>query len=271
MPAPSNPAQDDAVPAGAPAPDSAPPPTDRPIIAFFDVDNTLLRGASVYHLAKGARRRGMLSLGELVKFGWHQARFVSRGENGRVLHGVRERALQLIRGHNDTELGDIATSVYESDIAPRLWPETVDLTREHLAKGHEVWLITAAPLAVASVIAERLGLTGALGTRFESADGVYTGNLLGEVLHGTEKAVEATRLTRELGASLADCWAYSDSRNDIPLLELVGHRVVVNPDVALAHHARAEGWAQLRLKPSSIRVQQRRVRREARESRRTSS
>ncbi len=247
-------------------PDVAPPPPTSPVIAFFDVDNTLMRGASIYHLGRGAHRRGVLGFRELLRFGWHQLHFVTRGEHIGHLTGVRERALQLIRGHSEHELQEIAEQVYDDFIAPKLWPETVQLTREHLAKGHEVWLITATPLAVAAVIAERLGLTGALGTEVESHDGVFTGRLVGHLLHGPQKALKATGLAARLGADLSDCWAYSDSRNDLPLLELVGHRVVVNPDQALALHAANAGWDRLELRPSSIRRAARRVRREARQS-----
>lgn len=238
--------------------------TEKPVVAFFDVDNTLLRGASIYHLGRGARKRGILTLRELLGFAWHQMWFVAVGENGHHLVGARERALQLIRGHSERELTEIAEEVYDDFIAPKLWPETVELTREHLRKGHEVWLITATPLVIAQVIAARLGLTGALGTRIESSHGVFTGQLLGPLMHGKEKAAAAARLTARLRSDLADCWAYSDSRNDLPLLELVGNRVVVNPDAGLAPHARRNGWSLLRLKPSSIRQAQRRVRRDAR-------
>ena len=86
-------------------------------------------------------------------------------------------------------------------------------------------------------------------------------------LHGDEKAVAAGRLVTKLGASLADCWAYSDSRNDIPLLTMVGHRVVVNPDSRLAAHARSLKWPILQLKRASIKEAQKRVRREAKASR----
>lgn len=247
------------------------PESPRPIVAFFDVDNTLLRGASVYHLARGARRRGVLTVRDVLRFAWHQRRFVAVGENGQHLVGARDRGLQLIRGHTEQELDALAEGVYDDFIAPKLWPETVELAREHLRKGHEVWLITATPLAIARVLAQRLGFTGALGTRMESDDGIFTGRLLGPVLHGLHKADAATELTARLKADLADCWAYSDSRNDIPLLELVGNRVVVNPDAALSTHARANGWSMLRMNPASIRRARARVRSTARRAVRTSS
>ena len=241
--------------------------TDAPIVAFFDVDNTLMRGASMYHMAKAARRAHIIKTREIFKFAWHQTTFLFVGENLHQLGSIKDRAVQIIGGHSESELLAIANEIFDRDIKNRLWPETVDLTREHLAKGHQVWLVSATPRIVGSVIAERLGLTGALGTEFVTEDGVFEGSFDGEVMHGDEKAVAARALVTRLGASLADCWAYSDSRNDIPLLTLVGHRVVVNPDSRLAKHARKLGWPILQLKRASIKEAQRRVRREAKASR----
>jgi HAD superfamily hydrolase (TIGR01490 family) len=244
------------------------PSTDRPIIAFFDVDNTLLRGASVFQLGKGAFRKGLITVRDIALFGWHQIRFLAVGENGKHMSAARERALELARGHKVAELTRLSEEIYERDIKSRLWPETLELAREHQRKGHEVWLISATPLIMGEVIASKLGLTGALGTLIEHVDGVFTGRLTGSMLHGEEKAIAAAALVKEKGALLADCWAYSDSRNDIPLLTLVGNRTVVNPDASLARHAKAEHWNVLLLKPSSIREARRRVKNEARTSRR---
>ena len=239
-------------------------PSDRPIIAFFDVDNTLMRGASAFHVGKGAFRKGMLRLRDVALFAWHDFRFVKVGENRQHLATVRERAMALLAGHDEREIIALAEDIFDRTIAPRLWPETVDLTREHLAKGHEVWLISATPQLVGQVIADRLGLTGALGTVLEAEHGRFTGKMIGNVVHAEEKAVVAETLARERGVNLADCWAYSDSTNDIPLLSMVGNRVVVNPDARLERHANEHGWAIMPLKHASIREAQRRVRREAR-------
>jgi HAD superfamily hydrolase (TIGR01490 family) len=246
------------------------PSTERPIIAFFDVDNTLLRGASVFQIGKGAFRKGLITARDIARFSWHQFRFLAVGENGKHIAAARERALELVGGHKVADLRKLTEEIYERDIAPKLWPETLEIAREHQRKGHEVWIISATPLLVGQVIAERLGLTGALGTQTEEIDGVYTGKLLGPPLHGPEKAVAAAKLVEQKGAKLADCWAYSDSRNDIPLLSLVGNRTVVNPDVILHRHAKAENWNVLQLNKASIKEAQRRIKREARESRRGS-
>ncbi len=246
-------------------PEDAPnPPSDRPIVAFFDVDNTLMKGASVYYVGRAAWKRGLISWRDIAVFAWHQFRFLAVGENRSHLATAKERALGLASGHTEAALTALAEDIYEKDIEPNLWPETVALTREHLDKGHEVWLITATPQIVAQVIADRLGLTGALGTQVEALDGVFTGALDGHVLHGDEKAAVARTFSEERGANLSLCWAYSDSSNDIPLLSLVGNRVVINPDAKLLAHALKNEWPVLPLKPSAIRDAQKRVAREAR-------
>jgi HAD superfamily hydrolase (TIGR01490 family) len=239
----------------------------RPIIAFFDVDNTLLHGASAYHVSRAAWKRGHLGIRDVLAFAWQQVRFVSVGENVKHFSSAQERALGLARGLPENELTSLSEDVWELELETRLWPKTVELAREHLRNGHQVWLITAAPVDIATVIARKLGFTGALGTRLGSLDGKLTGEFDGPVLHGGRKAVAARELAASIGADLADCWAYSDSCHDIPLLELVGNRIAVNPDVALAVHARKHDWPILRLDPASIRATLRRVRREARATR----
>jgi HAD superfamily hydrolase (TIGR01490 family) len=246
------------------------PASSRPIVAFFDVDNTLLHGASAFHVSRAAWKRGHVGVRELVTFAWHQLRFVTVGENVKHFASTQERALVLAKGLPADELTNLADDVYEREIESRLWPETVELAREHLRKGHEVWLITATPVDIATVIARRLGLTGALGTILRSEGGFLTGEFDGPVLHGVRKAVAAKELAESLGADLADCWAYSDSRNDIPLLELVGNRIAVNPDATLAAHARARNWPIMRLDPARIRATVKRVHREVRAARNSS-
>jgi phosphoserine phosphatase len=127
-------------------------------------------------------------------------------------------------------------------MADRIWSGTRALAQLHLDAGQRVWLVTAAPAELASLIARRLGLTGALGTVAESVDGVYTGRLVGEPLHGPAKAEAIVALAEREGLELDRCAAYSDSYNDVPMLSLVGHPVAVNPDADLKRVAREKGW-----------------------------
>ena len=112
----------------------------------------------------------------------------------------------------------------------------------HLDAGQQVWLVTATPYELAATIASRLGLTGALGTVAESVDGVFTGRLVGELMHGEAKAQAVRVLAEREGLDLSRCTAYSDSTNDLPMLTLVGTAVAVNPDSELRAVARSRGW-----------------------------
>jgi phosphoserine phosphatase len=105
-----------------------------------------------------------------------------------------------------------------------------------------VWLVTATPVELANILARRLGLTGALGTVAETSDGVYTGRLVGGLLHGEAKAAAVRALAEREGLDLSRSSAYSDSSNDLPMLELVGHPHVVNPDGDLLKQARSQDW-----------------------------
>ncbi|MGE3193256.1 MAG: HAD family hydrolase [Microbacteriaceae bacterium] len=239
-------------------------PSERPILAFFDVDNTLMRGTSLFQLGREAWNKKVITMRDIAPFVWHQMRFIRKGENMGHLKTAREKALELSSGKQRSEIIELAEGIWQERIQRRLYPGTVELTQEHISKGHEVWLVSATPWEIGDLIARKLGLTGAIGTRIRHEDGVYTGELDGEVMHHEHKAAAAKALAIKAGADLSQSWAYSDSRNDIPLLELVGNPVVVNPDPILAHHAHQNEWPILRFTPKSIREARRRVRREAR-------
>ncbi|MEY2723663.1 MAG: hypothetical protein RIR93_479, partial [Actinomycetota bacterium] len=106
----------------------------------------------------------------------------------------------------------------------------------------EVWLVTATPLDMANLMAKRLGFTGALGTKAEIENGVYTGKIIGNLLHGREKATAIQELAIERNIDLNNCYAYSDSHHDIPLLEAVGNPRAINPDALLKIRAYRDNW-----------------------------
>ena len=216
--------------------------------AFFDVDNTLVRGSTSILFGKVAFAGGTIKRRDIWRFAFEQIMFIRRGEKNSKMADIKDRALSITKGHPVKELMDLIPIVYESEIKPRLWPGTVRALKEHLALGHEVWLITAAPVELAEQIAKDLGATGALGTIVGHHDGVLTGELIGDPLHGKAKRRAAKELAQERNISLKRSFAYSDSVNDLPLLTLVGNPVVVNPDKQLKRYADAAGWDILRFK-----------------------
>ena len=211
--------------------------------AFFDVDNTVMRGASIFHLARGLARRKFFSARDVGDFAWKQAKFVINGsEDLEDMASATEAGLAFAKGKRVDEIVSLGEEIFDELMARKLWPGTLALAQGHLDRGQRVWLVTATPVELAAIIAQRLGLTGALGTVSEIEDGVYTGRLKGAPLHGQAKAEAVRALAAREGLDLVRCTAYSDSANDVPMLSVVGRAVAVNPDGALRKHARAVGW-----------------------------
>ena len=229
--------------AAAEAAQYAPQPAEDPTAAaFFDVDNTIMRGASLFHLGRGLYRRGYFRSRDVASMAWAQGQFLIGAENLEHMNEARSFALTFIEGRSVEELSELTDEIFDQVMARKIWPGTRALTRMHLEQGQRVWLVTAAPVEIATVIAKKLGLTGAMGTVAEHIDGVYTGRLVGEVLHGQAKAEAVAALAAREGLELSRCAAYSDSSNDIPLLSLVGDPCAINPDRPLRDVARERGW-----------------------------
>jgi len=218
-------------------------PADPTAAAFFDVDNTVMQGASIFHLARGLHRRQFFSTREILGAVWKQTYFRVVGvEDPDHVADTRASALGFIAGRTVAELEELGEEIFDEAMAHRIWPGTRALAQLHLDQGQRVWLVTAAPIEIATIIARRLGLTGAMGTVAEHEDGVYTGRLVGDLLHGPAKGEAVKALALRENLDLSRCSAYSDSFNDLPMLELVGDPCAINPDARLRAVARQRGW-----------------------------
>jgi HAD superfamily hydrolase (TIGR01490 family) len=217
-------------------------PPDPTAAAFFDVDNTVMVGASIYHFAKGLAARKLFTGRDLWKFGIDQVKFRLSGESHEAMHKARESALSFVAGKKVDEIVAYGEEIYDELMADRIYSGTRALAQMHLDAGQRVWLVTATPVELANIVAHRLGLTGALGTVSEVENGCYTGRLVGEPLHGPAKAEAVRALAEREGLDLSRCTAYSDSSNDVPMLSAVGTAVAVNPDGELRSIAKANGW-----------------------------
>ena len=214
-----------------------------PRIAFFDVDNTITRGSTLYFLGKGMYNRGFFTKRDIGAWVLANIRFRMTGtEKSEVISRFQKAATDFIGGHDVKEIRIIGEQIYSEFVSPSIWQGTIELAKEHLSSGDEVWLVTASPVDFANLIAERLGFTGAIGTKAEIKDGKYTGNLNGKLLHGRQKAIAITELTKARGINLKDCFAYSDSHNDLPLLSAVGYPRAINPDAKLRIIAFSQSW-----------------------------
>jgi HAD superfamily hydrolase (TIGR01490 family) len=218
-------------------------PEDPTAAGFFDVDNTMMQGASIYYLARGLAARKYFTTGDLLRFGARQLKYrVLATENIDHVAQAREAALSFVAGRRVEELRRLTEEIFDELMADRIWTGTHALARLHLEAGQRVWLVTAAPVEIGAVLARRLGLTGAIGTVSEIRNGVYTGHLVGDMMHGPAKAAAIRELAAAEHLDLSRCAAYSDSINDLPMLTAVGRAVAVNPDPELRRAARTRGW-----------------------------
>ena len=212
--------------------------------AFFDVDNTLIQGSSLIVFAVGLARRRYLSVRDIVPVVWKQMKFrVTGNENSDDMAEGRQAALEFIRGRSVAELTALCEEIVDSNMSDKLWPGTKQIAQQHLAQGEQVWLVSATPVQLAQILAQRLGLTGAIGTVAEVKDGVFTGRLVGDILHGPGKKHAVAALAALERLDLGQCTAYSDSINDTPMLSMVGTAVAINPDRKLRAVANRKGWA----------------------------
>lgn len=212
--------------------------------AFFDLDKTLVPGSSLFLLARGMYQRDYYRVRDMAGFAWNQIMFRLVGsEREQGMEQSKAAALEFVKGRHKDEFAALGHEIVEEQILPRVYPDIAQIIRQHTESGYQTYLITAAPIELARVVAAGLGMTGALGTESEFDDGGrYTGRLVGDILHGPEKAKALQLLAQDKGIDLEQSHAYSDSTNDLPLLESVGHPHAVNPDHGLRRIARARGW-----------------------------
>ncbi len=211
--------------------------------AFFDLDKTLIPGSSLFLLARGAYERDMFRVRDLLRFGWGQMMFRLAGERQRDMEMSRQSTLEFVTGHKSSELVEWGSDIAAERILPRVYEDIVRVIDGHQQRGDLTFLVTAAPIELAATIADALEMTGAIATVSEiDAEGYYTGRLVGPVMHGPEKAKAVAEAAAERGIDLAECSAYSDSMNDLPLLESVGDPHAVNPEHELRRIATARGW-----------------------------
>ena len=136
-----------------PVHETAPEPEN--IGAFFDIDNTIMRGASIYHLARGLFARKILSATDLANFAIAQGKFLTYGsENLSDMARITENALSFVTGRSVEEVTALSEEIFDEIMADKIWPGTVQLAHMHRAAGHQVWLVSAAPIELANIIQE---------------------------------------------------------------------------------------------------------------------
>jgi HAD superfamily hydrolase (TIGR01490 family) len=236
------------------AQDSPPESTPREA-AFFDLDKTLLPGAALFPLAREMYRQGVFTNRDIARIAADQVMYrLSGKEDSERIRRARETTLAAVKGRPKSEVDEMGRLVVERELLPRFYPQAVELMSRHKRVGREVYISSSSPEDFLSILAEAFGVDGVIGTRAEVADGVYTGRLEGELCNRDEKARRVKELAEERGIDLLRSFAYSDSINDLPLLELVGNPVAMNPDIPLVRIARRNGWQVIDLRVSRRRT-----------------
>ena len=223
--------------------------------AFFDLDRTLMEGSSAFQFGRAAYRQGLMSRRQLAADALANIRFRLRGSTDADTHALRDRISASLAGTRVRDLERLGADVL-AGVLPRLYPQMLAVAHEHQDAGRLVYIATAAAGELAEMLARVLAFDGGIGSQFSSVeDGVYTGRPEGLFVYRSEKAQAIRQLAAREGIDLAASYAYSDSESDLPMLEVVGHAVVVNPDRDLLRIARERGWDVLRFDRLRARVQ----------------
>jgi len=207
--------------------------------AFFDFDGTVISGYSVTAFIKEQVRRGHLSPRELVEL---LSTMTSFGLGDLGFSAMMVAATQFLRGIREDSYANFGEELFESHIARLIYPETRALIRAHLKKGHTVAIITSATPYQVRPAARALGIEHVLCTELEVKDGVFTGAVVQPTCFGPGKVAAAESLSEQFGADLDKSYFYSDSHDDIQLLERVGNPRPLNPNSKLLAVAEQRGW-----------------------------
>lgn len=214
--------------------------------AFFDLDKTVIAKASMVAFSGPLHRAGLLSRRMLLRAAWGQLIYAQFGASTAKLAKLRDSVLRLTRGWDQATISAIVRETLVDVIEPIIFDEALELIRWHQTAGRKVFIVSASPEEVVAPLARYLGVDEAIATRAELDEaGRYTGRT--ELYcYGSNKRLAIERAAQRDGIDLAQSYAYSDSASDLPMLEAVGHPVVVNPDRELRRAARSRHWEILR-------------------------
>jgi HAD superfamily hydrolase (TIGR01490 family) len=215
--------------------------------SYFDVDGTLVRTnllhPTLFYLTH--QRTPFRSLGKIARTALRAPHMALAEMQDRRL--FNEALFMAYEGMSKDRLHVLADDAFESVLRQNLYPHAKELVARCRDEGHDVVLVSGALDFLMTRLADHLGATHVIANRLEIKDGFATGRLLRPVVAGPEKARLVREHAREHGHDLDECFAYSDSYSDVPMLSVVGHPAAVNPDTRLARLAATYGWPVLSL------------------------
>ena len=207
--------------------------------AFFDLDRTLVACNTGRLFLKDLRNRGEISIGHALRaMGW-LARYHLSLMN---VEAMSQKILSGLRGWSEKEFEERCLRLVEDDVLPLLLPTALRTIEKHRTSGHVLAILSMSPTYMTRPIARILGIENVISTQLEVEGGLFTGRVIAPACFGAGKVHWAEALGRERNVDLDESWFYTDSYSDLPMLERVGHRVIVNPDPRLRRAARQRGW-----------------------------
>jgi HAD superfamily hydrolase (TIGR01490 family) len=211
-------------------------------VAFFDLDKTIIAKSSTLAFTRPMFKAGLLSGSTLAKAGIAQPYYQAFGADHDQLERVKEELSAMTKGWDKAEIEALVTETVDEVITPLVYAEALAVIEEHRGRGRRVVVISASPEEIVRPLCRYLGIEDVIATRAGVDDeGRYTGEI--ELYaYGSGKADAIKAMAEEDGIDLEASYAYSDSITDLPMLEMVGHPIVVNPDTELAAVAAERGW-----------------------------
>ena len=215
-------------------------------LAIFDLDNTLIAGDSDHLWGEFLIEQGVVDRDTYRR---ENDRFFQEYRDGTLdIHEFLRFSLQPLSEHPLSRLQTWHRQFMREKIEPILLPAATRLLEKHRQDGAILLIITATNRFVTAPIAERLGVDELLATEPEFRDGAYTGEVIDPPCFRDGKVRRLEQWLKQKGANLAQSWFYSDSHNDLPLLEQVSYPVAVDPDDTLRQHAEMKGWPMISLR-----------------------
>jgi HAD superfamily hydrolase (TIGR01490 family) len=209
---------------------------------FFDLDKTVIARASMLALGTRFFQEGLITRRTVARSLYAQTVYKYLGANERRLKRLENAVLNLTQGWEQSMVLRVVTEALGEIITPLIYREAMDLIDLHHLAGRKVFLVSASPEEVVGPMASFLGVDGYIGSRSRvDEDGKYTGELM-FYAYGPYKVEAIVTLAADEGIDLSNSYAYSDSYTDVPMLEMVGHPIAVNPDRVLTKVAKERGW-----------------------------
>jgi HAD superfamily hydrolase (TIGR01490 family) len=209
--------------------------------AFFDLDKTVIAKSSTLAFGKPFYQGGLVNRRAVLKSTYAQFYYLIAGADADQMDRMRDYLKTLCAGWDVAQVRAIVDETLHDLIDPLVYDEAVSLIEEHKAAGRRVVIVSSSGEEVVAPIGEMVGADEVVATRMVVADGRYTGDIE-FYAYGEHKATAMREVAERHGWDLADCYAYSDSFTDLPMLEVVGHPYAVNPDKALRRVAAEQGW-----------------------------